>query len=159
MSATAGKVALVAESIDAAKAFKTVDVSGLYVAPGFIDMHAHFWGVYASYVSIKDHEFDVVTAINTAKCLGATRWLLITDVLLPASLPAILGGLRTGLGVGWMSLIAAELVGAASAPPEDAPTEQDLAWFFKLFSLRGVIDGAEHMCFFTFMQKTDDSFD
>lgn len=39
-----GKVAAVAPSIDASKAFKTVDVSGLYVTPGFIDIHAHFWG-------------------------------------------------------------------------------------------------------------------
>jgi len=52
--------------------------------------------------------------INTARCLGAGRRLLITDVLLPAALPSILVGLRTGIGVAWMSLIAAELVGAQS---------------------------------------------
>jgi len=57
-----------------------------------------------------------------------------------------------------MGVEAAEIVGEASAPPE-AATERDLAWFFKLYSLRGVIDGAEHMCFFTFMQKSDDTFD
>jgi hypothetical protein len=51
----------------------------------------------------------------------------------------------------------AEIVGPASAPPEDAPTEQDLAWFFKLFSLRGVVDGVERMCYFTYLQKSDDS--
>ena len=49
-----------------------------------------------------------------------------------------------------------EIVGAASAPPE-APTEQDLAWFFKLFSLRGTKAGVEQMCFFTFLQKADDT--
>ncbi|MDB5303952.1 MAG: hypothetical protein JWM97_1501, partial [Phycisphaerales bacterium] len=40
----------------------------------------------------------------------------------------------------------------------DEPTEQDLAWFFKLFSLRGTVDGTERMCFFTYLQKSDDSF-
>jgi hypothetical protein len=50
-----------------------------------------------------------------------------------------------------------QLVGSASAPPEE-PTEQDRAWFFKLFSLRGVLEDVEQMCFFTFLQKTDDSF-
>ena len=55
-----------------------------------------------------------------------------------------------------MGVPAAEVVGAASAPPAD-PTEQDLAWFFKLFSLRGVIEGVERMCFFTFLQKSDDA--
>jgi hypothetical protein len=57
-----------------------------------------------------------------------------------------------------MGLDPAAVVGPASAPPE-APTEQDRAWFFKLFSLRGIVQGTEQMCFFTYMQKTDDSFD
>jgi hypothetical protein len=55
-----------------------------------------------------------------------------------------------------MGVSPAEIVGAASAPPDDAPTERDLAWFFKLFSLRGVKDGVEQMCFFTYLQKSDD---
>lgn len=55
-----------------------------------------------------------------------------------------------------MGVPAAEVVGAASAPP-DAPTDQDLAWFFKLFSLRGVRDGEDRMCFFTYLQKSDDT--
>ena len=56
-----------------------------------------------------------------------------------------------------MSVPVTDLVGAASAPPDEAPTDQDLAWFFKLFSLRGVIEGVERMCFFTYLQKSDDS--
>jgi hypothetical protein len=56
-----------------------------------------------------------------------------------------------------MSVPAAEIVGGAAAPPDDAPTERDLAWFFKLFSLRGMRDGVEQMCCFTFLQKTDDA--
>jgi hypothetical protein len=56
-----------------------------------------------------------------------------------------------------MGVAPADVVGAASAPPEDGPTEQDLAWFFKLFSLRGVVEGVERMCFFAFLQKSDDS--
>jgi hypothetical protein len=58
-----------------------------------------------------------------------------------------------------MGVPASEIVGARSAPPEDQPTERDLAWFFKLFSLRGVVEGIERMCFFTFLQKSDDVFD
>ena len=54
-----------------------------------------------------------------------------------------------------MGVEAADLVGRTSAPPEE-PTEQDRAWFFKLFSLRGTIDGVERMCFFTYLQKSDD---
>ena len=36
-----GKIAEVAPSIDAAKAKKVVDATGLYVVPGLIDLHAH----------------------------------------------------------------------------------------------------------------------
>jgi hypothetical protein len=56
-----------------------------------------------------------------------------------------------------MGVSPAEIVGPASAPP-DEPGEADLAWFFKLFSLRGTIEGEERMCFFTYLQKSDDSF-
>jgi len=38
-----GKVALVAASIPAAEAGKTIDVTGLYVTPGLIDIHAHVY--------------------------------------------------------------------------------------------------------------------
>jgi hypothetical protein len=56
-----------------------------------------------------------------------------------------------------MGVPAADVVGSASAPPED-PTERDRAWFFKLFSLRGKAEDVEQMCFFTYLQKSDDTF-
>ena len=54
-----------------------------------------------------------------------------------------------------MTVPVTEIVGDQSAPP-DAPTDQDLAWFYKLFSLRGLKDGAEQMLFFAYLQKTDE---
>lgn len=38
---SAGKVASIAEQIAPTEAKRTIDVSGLYVAPGFIDLHTH----------------------------------------------------------------------------------------------------------------------
>jgi len=55
-----------------------------------------------------------------------------------------------------MGLDAKTLVGSASAPGDD-PSEEDRAWFFKLFSLRGMIEGKERMCFFTYLQKAEES--
>lgn len=52
--------------------------------------------------------------VNAARGLGADRRLIVTDVLMPAALPSIITGIRTGLGVGWMTVIAAELLGAQS---------------------------------------------
>ena len=60
-----------------------------------------------------------------------------------------------------MGVPPAEVVGKRSAPPTDAePSEQDLAWYFKLFSLRGMdapgdAGAVERMCFFTYLQKAD----
>jgi hypothetical protein len=56
-----------------------------------------------------------------------------------------------------MGVSAEEIVGPRSAPGPE-PSESDLAWFFKLFSLRGVQgDGVEQMCFFAYLQKSDES--
>ena len=52
--------------------------------------------------------------IRAARCLGAGSWGVITRVILRAALPQIVTGIRIGLGVGWMALVAAELVGANS---------------------------------------------
>jgi NitT/TauT family transport system permease protein/sulfonate transport system permease protein len=54
------------------------------------------------------------TQINAALCLGAGPRLLITDIIIPASLPVIFPGLRIALGVGWMCVVAAELIAAQS---------------------------------------------
>lgn len=53
--------------------------------------------------------------IESARTLGARGIKLLVKVLVPASLPAILTGLRIGLGVGWMCLVAAEMLPGSSA--------------------------------------------
>ncbi|RVU76442.1 taurine ABC transporter permease TauC [Pantoea dispersa] len=50
--------------------------------------------------------------IRAAQALGATRGQLLRFVILPGALPEILTGLRIGLGVGWSTLVAAELIAA-----------------------------------------------
>jgi taurine transport system permease protein len=47
---------------------------------------------------------------HAAASLGATRWQLFTEVLLPGALPNIVTGIRTGLGFAWRGLIAAEMI-------------------------------------------------
>ena len=46
--------------------------------------------------------------------LGARRHELFLTVVLPGALPNIFTGLRIGLGIGWMALVAGELVAAPS---------------------------------------------
>lgn len=52
--------------------------------------------------------------VRAARCLGANEWNILWRVVLRAALPQIVTGIRIGLGVGWMALVAAELVGASS---------------------------------------------
>jgi taurine transport system permease protein len=47
---------------------------------------------------------------NAAWSLGAGRWAMLTEVLLPGALPNIVTGIRTGLGFAWRGLIAAEMI-------------------------------------------------
>ena len=47
---------------------------------------------------------------HAAASLGATKWRLLTEVLLPGALPNIVTGIRTGLGFAWRGLIAAEMI-------------------------------------------------
>jgi len=49
-----------------------------------------------------------------ALTLGGSRGQIIKEIVLPGALPLILTGCRIGLGVGWMALVAAELVAARS---------------------------------------------
>jgi ABC-type nitrate/sulfonate/bicarbonate transport system permease component len=60
---------------------------------------------------VKNVEPNIVRA---ARCLGASDLDVLAKVVFRAALPQIVTGVRVGLGVGWMALVAAELVGATS---------------------------------------------
>jgi ABC-type nitrate/sulfonate/bicarbonate transport system permease component len=49
--------------------------------------------------------------IGVAEVLGASRRDIWLKVLLPASLPSILAGVRISMGIAWMTLVAAEFTG------------------------------------------------
>ncbi|MHB2170003.1 ABC transporter permease [Alsobacter sp. R-9] len=52
--------------------------------------------------------------IEAARMLGTGNTRTILEVLLPASLPSIISGLRVSAGLGWQSLVGAELIVAAA---------------------------------------------
>lgn len=55
-----------------------------------------------------------VRLIEATKVLGAKERHVLTKVLAPASLPSIWTGLRIGLGIAWMTVVAAEFTGVKS---------------------------------------------
>ena len=52
--------------------------------------------------------------IEAARMLGTGNIRTITEVLLPAAVPSIIAGLRVSAGLGWQSLVGAELIVAAA---------------------------------------------
>ena len=55
-----------------------------------------------------------IEQIHAAYSLGATHSQVIRFVVLRAALPEILTGMRIGIGFGWTTLVAAEMVAAAA---------------------------------------------
>lgn len=54
------------------------------------------------------------TLINAARVLGANDFVIFRRVIVPASLPYIMVGVRVGLGSSWATVVAAELIAAQS---------------------------------------------
>ena len=53
-----------------------------------------------------------IEQIHAAYSFGATRWQVLRHVILPSAMPEILTAMRIGIGFGWTTLVAAEMVAA-----------------------------------------------
>ena len=51
-----------------------------------------------------------VTLLESARVLGASQGQIFRKVLIPAAMPAIITGMRIGLGIAWMCLVSAEML-------------------------------------------------
>jgi ABC-type nitrate/sulfonate/bicarbonate transport system permease component len=49
--------------------------------------------------------------VDVCKVFGARRLFIVLRVVVPGALPEIVAGMRIGLGVGWMCIVAAEMIG------------------------------------------------
>ncbi|MDD1769714.1 MAG: ABC transporter permease [Methanomassiliicoccales archaeon] len=50
--------------------------------------------------------------IDAAKTMGAKRTQMFSKVILPYTVPYLMTGITIGLGIGWMCIVAAEMIGA-----------------------------------------------
>src|SRR5205814_1529068 len=81
----AGKVAAVEARIDPATAKKVVDVSGLYVTPGLIDLHVHVYAgtgeprSYAGDNSVYPDPFTFRSGVTTVVDAGSSGWRNFED--------------------------------------------------------------------------------
>jgi dihydroorotase len=80
-----GKIAAVDPRVEPGLAFKTVDVTGLYVTPGLIDIHAHVYtgtgekGSYAGDNSVYPDGFTFRVGVTTVADAGGAGWRNIDD--------------------------------------------------------------------------------
>lgn len=72
-----GKVAKVAANIPASEARKTLDVKGLYVTPGLIDLHAHVFGYIGS---IFPDDSALPAGTTTIVDAGGSGWRTFDDM-------------------------------------------------------------------------------
>lgn len=49
------------------------------------------------------------TLMDAAKTLGSSSMQIFTKVIIPSTVPYMMNGIKVGLGVGWMCIVAAEL--------------------------------------------------
>ncbi len=76
----AGKIAAVEASIDPSRARKTIDVSGLYVTPGLVDMHTHLFhttgipDAWAGDNSVQPDAFSFRSGVTTMVDAGSSGW-------------------------------------------------------------------------------------
>ncbi len=81
----AGRIAAVAMSIDPADAARVVDLSGLYVAPGLVDLHVHVYagtgepGSYAGDNSVYPDAFGPRSGVTTMVDAGCSGWRNFDD--------------------------------------------------------------------------------
>lgn len=80
-----GKIAAVEAKLDPKDALKTVDVRGLYVAPGLVDIHVHVYtgtgerGSYAGDLSVAPDGFTFRAGVTTVADAGCSGWRNFED--------------------------------------------------------------------------------
>ena len=77
---TGNKIAAVAPDISASQAKKVIDVHGLHVTPGLVDIHTHLFfttgagGAWAGDESIQPDAFSFRTGVTTMADAGSAGW-------------------------------------------------------------------------------------
>src|SRR3984893_4463730 len=80
-----GKIAKVARTIPARRAVKTVNVTGMYVVPGLVDIHTHVYArtgeknSYAGDLSVYPDGFTFRSGVTTVVDAGSSGWRSFPD--------------------------------------------------------------------------------
>lgn len=74
----------------------------------FITFFAAFFPVLVSTI----HAMDSLPKVweEAARTMGASRWVILRQVVLPGALPGIFAGLSVAMGVAWICVVSAEMI-------------------------------------------------
>jgi len=89
--------------------------------PFFIAIFFYFWGpVMVIFIGVlfpllSNIVFGVKSVepilLDAARTQGASRFQIFTKVVFPYTIPFLITGIRIGMGIGWMCIVAAEMIG------------------------------------------------
>ena len=94
------------------------------------------------------------TYLEAARLLGASSWRIYKEVVFPAALPSIFAGLRVGLGIAWMCVVAAEMIAARSGLGYEIQLNRQLLQLDRVVAGMAVI-GIIGVCMNKFMQALE----
>ncbi len=100
-----GKIVGVGPDLPTAGAARVIDVAGLYVTPGIIDMHAHVFATHArSRLSLDPHLHTFSSGVTTVVDAGTSGWKdfdqFVTTVIEPARIRVLAYVNIVGAGMG-----------------------------------------------------------
>lgn len=72
--------------------------------------------------------------IDAARTLGADRSQVFTKVVIPYLVPYLMTGIKVGLGIGWMCIVAAEMVGGSTGLGSLIRISSDLSLFPQMYA-------------------------
>jgi len=66
--------------------------------------------------------------VDVAKTFGASESEILSSVVIPSAAPEVFAGMRIGFGIGWMCLVAAEMIGSNKGLGYLIWTMQQVGW-------------------------------
>jgi len=85
--------------------FPTAETGMIYIT--FVGA---FFPVLISTIRAVENILHDIVLIRVGQCLGANKWFIFKDIVLPGALPGIAGGLTIGMGNAWFCLVTAEIL-------------------------------------------------
>jgi len=84
--------------------------------------------------------------VDVARTMGVPRRTIVSRVIIPAALPALLVALRLGVGSAWAAVVAAELIGAPSGLGYAVEWYRELLMTPQVMSFIAMIGALGYLC-------------